>query len=121
MAVGFGVDVRPLQPVTLVLSREFDQAGVGKLESTFRWVGARHGRSNVIIDVSALEFCDSAAWHAVERCCAQGATLQGSAPCLRRLFYLIRHAHLLPADLHELRGLDRTSARHLLSEEARAA
>ena len=29
MAVGFGVDVRPLQPVTLVLSGEFDQAGVG--------------------------------------------------------------------------------------------
>ena len=121
MAVGFGVDVSRLQPVTLVLSGEFDQAGVAELEETFRWVGARHGRSNVIIDVSALEFCDSAAWHAVERCCAQGATLQGSAPCLRRLFYLIRHAHLLPADLHELRGLDRTSARHLLSEEARAA
>jgi len=121
MAVGFGIDVRPLQPVTLVLSGEFDQASVDELESTFRWVGARHGRSNVIIDVSALEFCDSAAWHGIERCCAQGATLRGSAPCLRRLFYLIRHAHLLPADLHELRGLDRMSAQDLLSQEARAA
>ena len=120
MAVGFGVDVRPLQPATLVLSGEFDQAGVGKLESTFRWVGARHGRSNVIIDVSALDFCDSAAWGAIERCCTQ----------VRRC--AVRHracAALLPdsarapaaAGLDELRGLDRTSARHLLSEDARAA
>ena len=121
MAGGFGVDVPRLQPVTLVLSGEFDQGGVAELEETFRWVAARHGRSNVIIDVSALEFCDSAAWHSVERCCAQGATLQGSAPCLRRLFYLIRHAHLLPPDLHELRGLDRSSAQHLLGDEARVA
>jgi hypothetical protein len=74
-----------------------------------------------VIDVSALEFCDSAGWHAIERCSAQGAKLRGSPPCLRRLFYLIRHAHLLPADLHELRGLERTSAQHLLNEEARAA
>ena len=64
MAIGLGVDVPRQQPVTLVLSGEFDQAGVTELEETFRWVAARHGRSNVIIDVSALEFCDSAAWHA---------------------------------------------------------
>jgi len=121
MAIGLGVDVPRLQPVTLALSGEFDQAGVTELEETFRWVAAGHGRPNVIIDVSALEFCDSAAWHAIERCCAQGATLQGSAPCLRRLFYLIRHAHLLPADLHELRGLDRSSPPRLLSEGSRAA
>jgi anti-anti-sigma regulatory factor len=122
MAVRFGVDVRrPPQSVSVVLSGELDQAGVSELEATFRWVVAVHGRSHVVIDVSALEFCDSAGWHAIERCSAQGAKLRGSPPCLRRLFYLIRHAHLLPADLHELRGLERTSAQHLLNEEARAA
>jgi ABC-type transporter Mla MlaB component len=122
MTTRFGVDVsRAPQPAHLMLVGELDQAGVSELEATFRLVGTMHGRSNVVIDVSALEFCDSAGWHALERCREQGATLHGSAPCLRRLVYLIRHAHLLPADLHELRGLEREKAQELLAETARAA
>jgi anti-anti-sigma regulatory factor len=110
MTVRFGVEVgRSDQPATLALVGELDQAGVADLETMFRWVGATRSEPNVLIDISALEFCDSAGWHALERCRAAGATLLGSPPCLRRLFYLMKHAHLLPADLHELRGLEHSA------------
>ena len=71
------------------------------------------GSQDVVIDVSGLEFCDSAAWHALERCRDEGATLVGEPACLRRLFYLIRHAHMLPPELHELRGLQPDAVRRL--------
>lgn len=107
MTVRFGIEADDsFPPAGLTLVGELDQAGVVQLESTFRRAGAVHGLSNVVIDVSALEFCDSAGWHALERCRDAGATLHGSPPCLRRLFYLMKHAHLLPAGLHELRGLE---------------
>jgi anti-anti-sigma regulatory factor len=93
-------------PVQLVVIGELDTSTAPELETTFRWVAAAHGAANVRIDLSALEFCDSGAWHALERCRERGAELHGSPPCLRRLFYLIKHAHLLPAELHELRGLE---------------
>jgi ABC-type transporter Mla MlaB component len=94
-------------PVRLVVVGELDTATATELETTFRWVAAAHDAANVLIDVSALEFCDSGGWSALERCRDQGAELQGSPPCLRRLFYLIKHAHLLPPGLHELQGLER--------------
>lgn len=110
MTVPFGVEVgRSHQPASLALVGELDQAGVAELETMFRWVGTTRDEPHVLIDISALEFCDSAGWHALERCRAAGATLLGSPPCLRRLFYLMKHAHLLPADLHELRGLERSA------------
>jgi anti-anti-sigma regulatory factor len=93
-------------PVRLVVTGELDTATAGELETTFRWVAAAHGAANVCIDLSALEFCDSGAWHALERCATQGAELDGSPPCLRRLFYLIKHSHLLPPELAELQGLE---------------
>jgi len=93
-------------PVRLVVVGELDTATASELEATFRAVAAAHGAANVRIDLSALEFCDSGAWRALERCRDQGAELHGSPPCLRRLHYLITHAHLLPPELHELRGLE---------------
>ena len=86
-----------------------------------RRVAAVAGHANVVIDVSALDFCDSAGWHALERCCADGATVFGAPPCLRRLFYLIRHAHLLPAELHELRGLEPAAHERLPTWTTRTA
>ena len=93
-------------PVRLVVVGELDNATATELETTFRWVAAAHAAANILVDVSALEFCDSGGWRALERCRDQGAELHGSPPCLRRLFYLIKHAHLLPPQLHELRGLE---------------
>jgi anti-anti-sigma regulatory factor len=119
MTVRFGVGVdSETRPASLALVGELDQAGVAELEATFR---AMDGQSSVVIDVSALEFCDSAGWHALERCSAAGATLLGSPPCLRRLFYLIRHAHLLPAELHELRGLEQDKGQRVLLQPNKAA
>jgi anti-anti-sigma regulatory factor len=92
-------------PVRLVVVGELDTATAGELETTFRWVAAAHDAANVQVDVSALEFCDSGGWRALAWCRDQGAELHGSPPCLRRLFYLMRHAHLLPPEVHELRGL----------------
>ena len=94
----------------LVLSGEFDHAGISELQAALRTLGGSH---DVVIDVSRLEFCDSAAWHALERCRDEGATLVGEPACLRRLFYLIRHAHMLPPELHELRGLQPDAVRRL--------
>jgi ABC-type transporter Mla MlaB component len=104
-------------PVRLVVVGELDTATATELETTFRWVAAAHGAAHVQIDVSALEFCDSGGWRALERCRDQGADLYGSPSCLRRLFYLIKHAHLLPPEVHELRGLD-TDARQERAEAA---
>jgi ABC-type transporter Mla MlaB component len=94
----------------LVLSGEFDHAGISEFQAAFRSLG---GRQDVVIDVSGLKFCDSAAWHALERCRDEGAMLVGKPACLRRLFYLIRHAHKLPPELHELRGLQPDAVRRL--------
>jgi ABC-type transporter Mla MlaB component len=96
---------------TLVLAGELDHAGVSELRSTFRRLAAHYAA--VMVNVCALEFCDSAGWHALEHCRDEGATLVGSPPCLRRLFFLIRHAHKLPPELHELRGLQPDAARRL--------
>jgi ABC-type transporter Mla MlaB component len=93
-------------PVRLVVVGELDTATATELETTFRWVAAAHEPANVQIDVSALEFCDSGGWRALQRCRDRGAELYGSPACLRRLFYLIKHAHLLPPEVHELRGLE---------------
>lgn len=103
-------------PVRLVVVGELDEATAAELQTTFRWVAAAHGAANVQVDVSALEFCDSGGWRALEWCRDQGAELYGSPPCLRRLFYLIKHAHLLPPEVHELRGLQ--SDPHQLPAEA---
>jgi ABC-type transporter Mla MlaB component len=97
----------------LTLSGEFDQAGIGELRAAFRGLGDPHGSQNVVIDLCGLTFCDSAAWHALERCRDEGATLVGEPACLRRLFFLIRHAHKLPPELHELRGLQPDAVRRL--------
>jgi ABC-type transporter Mla MlaB component len=93
-------------PIELVVVGELDTDTAKELETTFQSVAATHGAANILIDLSALDFCDSGAWHALERCRDQGATLHGTPPCLRRLHYLIKHAHLLPPELHELRGLE---------------
>jgi ABC-type transporter Mla MlaB component len=93
-------------PARLVVVGELDTDSAPELEATFRAVAAAHGAENVRIDLSALDFCDSGAWRALERCRDRGAELYGSPPCLRRLHYLIKHAHLLPPELHELRGLE---------------
>jgi anti-anti-sigma factor len=93
-------------PIRLVVVGELDTDTAKELEATFQSVAATHGAANVLIDLSALDFCDSGAWHALERCRDQGAALHGSPPCLRRLHYLIKHANLLPPELQELRGLE---------------
>jgi ABC-type transporter Mla MlaB component len=117
VTIRFGAEVGPeTQAASLALTGELDQAGVAELESVFR---ALADHAHVVIDVSALEFCDSAGWHALQRCSAAGATLLGSPRCLRRLFYLIQHAHLLPPELHELRGLEQK--KELLDRPADAA
>jgi ABC-type transporter Mla MlaB component len=122
MAVAFAADVcTHARPAQLTLVGELDQAGVAELETMFRWVGAMYGQSHVVIDVSALEFCDSAGWHALERCLAKGAALSGSPACLRRLFYLIEHSHLLPSELHEMRGLEPGARERLSVWMAKAA
>ena len=108
------VDTRG-HPVKLVVVGELDIDNATELETTFQWLVRAHDAAGIRIDLTALEFCDSGGWHALERCMDQGAELHGSPPCLRRLFYLIKHAHLLPPELHELRGLE-TAARHLPSE-----
>ncbi len=116
------VDVaRPLRAARLILAGDLDYAGALELETMFRGLGALHGKSSVVIDVRALEFCDSAGWHALERCRDEGATLLGNPPCLRRLFYLIRNAHKLPAALHELRGLQPGAAQRLPEQIREAA
>ena len=102
-------------PVNLAVAGELDTATAAELETTFQWLASAHDAANIRIDLAALEFCDSGGWHALERCMDQGAELYGSPPCLRRLFYLIKHAHLLPPQLHELRGLEAT-ARHVASQ-----
>jgi ABC-type transporter Mla MlaB component len=107
MTSPFTIDVsRAGRTARLVLAGEFDQAGSVRLQATFKDAQTLHGVSDVVVDVSALEFCDSAGWHSLERCRDEGATMLGNPACLRRLFYLIEHAHKLPADLHELRGLE---------------
>jgi len=93
-------------PIRLVVVGELDTDTARELEATFRSVAAAHRAANIRVDLSALEFCDSGAWHALERCRDQGAELHGTPPCLRRLHYLIKHAHLLPPELQELRGLE---------------
>ena len=107
MTSPFTIDVsRAGRTARLVLAGEFDQSRTLELQATFKDAQSLHGVSEVVVDVSALEFCDSAGWHSLERCRDEGATMLGNPACLRRLFYLIEHAHKLPADLHELRGLD---------------
>ena len=119
---GLSIEVcRPRRAVRLVLVGELDLGATAELEAAFRDAGALPRGSSVVIDVRALEFCDSAGWHALERCRAEGATLLGSPACLRRLFYLIKHAHLLPAELHELRGLQPAADPHRSGHEAQAA
>jgi anti-anti-sigma factor len=106
MSSPFTVEVRrSRQMVQLLLTGELDQDSLTELEATFEDLGGQHGKWNVVVDVRALEFCDSAGWRSLETCRREGATLVGNPACLRRLFYLIRHAHKLPPELHELRGL----------------
>jgi len=93
------------RPVRMVIEGELDHASAGELETAFRRVAAAHGAANVNIELAALEFCDTGGWRVLERCRAEGATLLDSPPCLRRLFYLIEHANLLPPGLHEFRGM----------------
>jgi ABC-type transporter Mla MlaB component len=106
MMAPFALAVYSHRQVRLVVVGELDTDAAREMEATFRAVAAAHGAVNVRIDLSALDFCDSGAWNALERCRDQGAELYGSPPCLRRLHYLIKHAHLLPPELHELRGLE---------------
>jgi ABC-type transporter Mla MlaB component len=106
MTAPFALAVHSHRQIRLVVVGELDTETARELEATFRAVAAAHGAANVRVDLSAVEFCDSGAWHALERCRDRGAELYGSPPCLRRLHYLIRHAHLLPPGLHELRGLE---------------
>jgi anti-anti-sigma regulatory factor len=93
-------------PVKLIMVGELDTASATELETAFQYLLRAHDAANIRIDLTALEFCDSGGWHALERCMDEGAELHGSPPCLRRLFYLIKHAHLLPPEVHELRGLE---------------
>jgi ABC-type transporter Mla MlaB component len=103
----------------LVLAGELDTAGAAQLEDAFRQLASVHGAASVEIELGALEFCDSGGWHALERCRDEGATLVGSPPCLRRLLYLIQHAHLLPPEMHELRGLESRTP-HVLRQTVEA-
>ncbi len=108
----------PHRATRLILAGELDCAGATELEVMFR---ALHAQSSVVIDLQALQFCDAAGWHALERCRDEGATLLGNPPCLRRLFYLIQNAHKLPAELHELRGLEPGVAQGLAEQIQEAA
>ena len=122
MTGSFAVEVHsPHHTGGLVLVGELDHAAVAELESAVRRAGGTYGSPNVVIDIQALEFCDSAGWHALERCRADGATVVGSPPCVRRLLYLMRHAHLLPPELHELRGLERVPDQQADWETRKAA
>jgi ABC-type transporter Mla MlaB component len=122
MPVPFTVRVSEPQPIMrLDVRGELDQARVSELETMFRWIRMLQGHPNVVLDVSELEFCDSAGWHALERCHAAGATIFGDPACLRRLAFLIKHAHLLPSELHELRGLEPGAAERLPERVGEAA
>jgi hypothetical protein len=121
MAVPFSVALQGTGSVLrLEVAGELDQAGVAELETMFRWARTVQGNAELIVDVTGLTFCDSAGWHALEDFRAAGATVSGDPPCLRRLLYLIRRAHLLPPDLHELRGLRPGAGRTLPAQVARA-
>ena len=73
--------------VRLVVVGKPDNTTATELETTFRLAAAAQDAANIQVDVSALEFCDSGGWRALERCRDQGAELHGSPPCLRRLFW----------------------------------
>jgi anti-anti-sigma regulatory factor len=120
-AVPFSVELHGTGSVLrLEVAGELDQAGVAEFETMFRWARTVQGSPELIVDVSGLTFCDSAGWHALEDFRAAGATISGHPPCLRRLLYLINRAHLLPPDLHELRGLRPEVARTMRTQIARA-
>jgi anti-anti-sigma regulatory factor len=82
--------------VRIVLAGELDLVAVAVLEHEVHRV-AHVGIAGTLIDVSELTFCDLAGGRALLALVAAGACLTGSTPrCLRRLFELTGHEHVLP-------------------------
>ena len=104
MTDSFAVEVlSALHTEGLVLVGELDYVSVAELESAVGRAGSTHGASNVVITSrrwSSATARDARA-RALPRRRSNGG---GSPPCIRRLLFLIKHAHLLPSALHELRA-----------------
>lgn len=80
----------------LALVGELDIAGVAALNHAYRRTAAIAGDPEVLLDLSALEFCDVAGQRELLRCHATGAVLIGAPRCLQQLFGLTGHAGMLP-------------------------
>jgi hypothetical protein len=94
---GFVVHVQAGEgDVRLALSGELDRGVVSALEQEYLTASLTHAPSRVVIDVSALEFCDLGGQRELFRYHAAGATLVGAPFCLQRLCALTGHQHVLP-------------------------
>ena len=80
--------------VCVVLAGELDMASVGTLEHELHRANAR--REPVVLDVTALSFCDLMGLRALTAALASGARIEGEAQgCVRKLFALTGQEHLL--------------------------
>ncbi len=89
---------REPQVVYLVLSGELDLGFLEALDEPYRRAVALCGPRGVVVDVTALEFCDLLGQRALLRYHGAGATLVGAPRCLRQLFDLTGQLYLLPID-----------------------
>ena len=79
--------------VCVVLAGELDLGSVETLEHELRRADAR-GES-VVLDVTALSFCDLVGLRALTAALAAGARIEGEAQgCVRKLFALTGQEHL---------------------------
>lgn len=80
----------------LALVGELDIAGVAALDVAYRRASDIAGEPGVLLDLSALEFCDVAGQRELLRCHTSGAVLTGAPRCLQQLFGLTGHGDMLP-------------------------
>jgi anti-anti-sigma regulatory factor len=83
--------------VRLALRGELDRGVVSALDRAYRSASVAGGPRRIVIDISGLDFCDLGGQRELFRYHAAGAILVGAPSCVRRLWALTGHAHMLPS------------------------
>ena len=85
-------------PMRLDLAGDLDLCTLPMFHDAYRSAVAT-SRTGLIVDLSALGFCDLAGRRALLRCRAGGSILVGAPAIVQRLFELTGHSELLSVDL----------------------